>query len=155
MADDRRGLPRHRAPEPALARRPWNDAFIGIPSLRLADGLAGRGADVWTYRFDHVPARPFTATHGSDIPFVFGLPTAAVFPTAWNDTEQALARQLHGAVVSFVRTGNPNIPELSTWPRHTPDGLAFMVFDAQPWVSRDFVGAARRAAWAPVPNSDI
>jgi hypothetical protein len=51
--------------------------------------------------------------------------------------------------------GDPNGGDAPQWPRHTPDGLAFMRFDAEPSIGSDFIGQQRRAAWAPVPNDDI
>jgi hypothetical protein len=44
---------------------------------------------------------------------------------------------------------------IAPWPRHAPDELAFMIFDALCRVSTDFVGAERRAAWASVPLTAV
>jgi para-nitrobenzyl esterase len=142
------------------ANRPWRDdlwcdAFTAIPSLRLADGLSARGAKVWSYRFDYAAAGPNGATHASDVPFAFYDPGAASASSDWNDTAKTLASRMHRLLVNFVHTGDPSISGLPPWPQHTPEGLAFMLFDAHSRVSRDFVGAARRAAWARVPNADI
>jgi para-nitrobenzyl esterase len=131
----------------------WSDAFTVIPSLRLADGLTAIGTDVWSYRFDYAAAGPNGATHSADIPFVFDSATTAQSP--WDDTAQALATGMHDAIVNFIRNGDPNIPALPPWPKHTPHGLAYMSFDAQCNIGHDFVGAARRRTWAPVSNNDI
>lgn len=62
---------------------------------------------------------------------------------------------MQDAFITFAHTGDPSTAELPAWPRHAPDELAFMIFDAQCRVSTDFVGAERRAAWASVPLTAV
>lgn len=131
------------------------DGFIGIPSLRLANALAAGSTDVWVYRFDYAGASEIGATHGADVSFTFNSPSAPPLPVEWNATAQRLAAQMQDAFIAFARSGSPQTADLPEWPMHTPDGLDYMVFDAECRIERDSIGAERRAAWASVPDIAI
>lgn len=132
-----------------------SDGFINIPSLRLADALIAGGADVWVYRFDYAGASDIGAAHGTDVAFTFNSPRAASLPVDWNASAQRLAAQMQDALIAFVHTGSPQVASLPEWPTHIPDRHDFMVLDAEPRIERDWIGAKRREAWAPVPDTAI
>lgn len=133
----------------------FSDMFTGIPSLRLADGLVTAGAPVWSYRFDYEKASPNGAAHASDIAFTFGQPKGVPFPVDWTAEARAVSNLMRDSFIAFAKTGSPQTAALPQWPRHDPDGLHYLRFDVKPSVARDVIGAARRAAWKPVPVNAV
>lgn len=129
----------------------FSDCFTGIPSLRLADGLAAVDAPVWSYRFDYQKASPIGAAHATDIAFTFGKAQGAPLPVEWTPEAQALSHHMRDSFIAFVRTGDPQTRDLPIWPRHDAKSLAYLRFDATPEISADYIGAARRQAWRDVP----
>ena len=89
------------------------DVVFTCPARRVARAMPGR-----TYRFlfSHVTAKNAAAgkgaTHGSEIPFVFGTQSS---PTA---AERALATTMVGYWTRFAKTGDPNVAGAPAWPLH-------------------------------------
>jgi para-nitrobenzyl esterase len=137
-----------------------SDAFCVDASLRLANGLNAKGAPVWSYRFDYDKAGPLGAVHGSDLLFTFyrggeaapageGPHGPGNAPPAPMSAEAAgVARELWQSLVAFACHGNPRTAALPAWPRHDPQGIAYLSFDVKPVLHHDFMSPARRAAWA-------
>ncbi|MET1053065.1 MAG: carboxylesterase/lipase family protein [Mycetocola sp.] len=98
------------------------DWSFTIPSLRVADGHA-RVAPTFMYRFDH--ATPATravglgATHGTEIPFVFGNlggPIGRlVLLLGGRRAAHELSRSMQEHWIAFIRSGNPG------WERYGTD----------------------------------
>lgn len=133
----------------------FSDTFTGIPSLRLANGLVAISAPVWFYRFDNEKASPIGAAHASDIAFTFGKSNGTPFPVDWTPEAKAVSDRMRDSFVAFARTGSPQTAALPRWPRHDPAGLHYLRFDVKPSVDSDFIGAARRSVWKPVPVSAV
>ncbi|MCY1672038.1 carboxylesterase family protein [Novosphingobium sp. SL115] len=106
----------------------------GMPCLRLAEGHAQRGAEVFRYRLAYpAPSGPFRgySPHAFDTPFTFdhlNLPGLSAF-FGLSAKDQPLADAVHMAVVNFVRSGRPSAPALPEWRPYTLDARETMVLD--------------------------
>lgn len=113
----------------------------GMPCLRIAEAHASRGADVWRYRLAYkAPGGPFAGStpHALDGPFEFDhvqMPSSRFFGLSAAD--QPLADSMHGAVVGFVKHGNPQHPSLPAWPRYDATSRATMILDRQSTLASD------------------
>ncbi|WP_407840885.1 carboxylesterase/lipase family protein [Streptomyces sp. DSM 116496] len=113
------------------------DELFRKPTLAFAEARAVRGRPVWTYEFAFpTPAHDgrLGAPHCLDLPFVFDNFDAwshAPFLTGMDvRTRDALARSVHRAWISFVRTGDPNHPAMPHWERYDLRSRATMRFGA-------------------------
>ena len=122
---------RHKAPEDAWLEV-LTDYQFKIAAVRLAEEYARRGVPVWMYRFDW-SAGPLGAFHSLELPFVWqnlgNAELLKVFQVSFSAKDQLLARRMHAAWIAFLRTGNPNVPALPSWPRYTNAQRATMLFD--------------------------
>jgi para-nitrobenzyl esterase len=105
------------------------DHTFGWPSLRLADGIAAHGGDMYAYRFDWAPpGSKFRACHCIELPFMFGtLDAWADAPmVVGGDAAQmaALSATLRAHWGCFVRDGAPG----PSWPRYDENGRLTMLF---------------------------
>jgi para-nitrobenzyl esterase len=119
------------------------DWFFRIPAIRVAEARQARGSDTFVYEFLW-PSPQFDgrlgACHALEVPFVFdNLDDPSGEPLTGSAPPQALADEMHGAWVSFVRTGSPG------W---APYGTERTVrqFDAVSATVND-PGAAQRLVW--------
>ncbi|SDQ30755.1 carboxylesterase/lipase family protein [Microbacterium sp. cf332] len=111
-------------------RRLGTAAFLGryatdrvfrdtVPRVARARG----GSVTWTYRFSWPSPTRRWALHCLDVPFWWNrLDAPGVTRLAGERPPRELADAMHGAAVSFVRTGDPG------WPRWTPEEGATRVF---------------------------
>jgi para-nitrobenzyl esterase len=88
------------------------------PCRLLAQSAADRGVPVYLYEFSRVapgPARTnLGATHGIEIPYVFG-----TFKKSFGSaTDRALADAMAQYWTSFAKTGVPHAANLPAWPRY-------------------------------------
>ena len=93
-------------------------------TYRWAKALAQNGILVWMYRFDYAKGA-LGAAHAAELPLVWYQPGQNNSDTA----KKQLAINMHNAWVSFIKTGNPNTPDLPQWPNYTYDNKQVMVFD--------------------------
>jgi para-nitrobenzyl esterase len=123
-------------------------ADIGGPTGPMIAGardvaalLASTGVPVYHYRFDYVATSAQTpqtkgAGHATDIPFFFD--TAAIkYGAATSATDRVAARTISRYLVNFVKTGDPNGPDLPAWGRYTAT--------ARPMLTLTRAGTARVA----------
>jgi para-nitrobenzyl esterase len=87
------------------------DWFFRMPAIRLAEARHARGADTFVYEFLW-PSPQFDgrlgACHALEVGFVFdNLDDPLGEPFTGSAPPQALADEMHGAWVSFVKTGSP------------------------------------------------
>jgi para-nitrobenzyl esterase len=78
-------------------------------------------APAYAYYFDKPSTQnPNGSGHGSEVGLVFANEDHRPGRAAWTDADRALSAQLQGYWVNFAKTGNPNGPGLSEWPRYVP-----------------------------------
>ena len=95
----------------------------------------GRHA-VYLYQFDRVPPYPASsryaglgATHGMEMPYVFGhLDPAAA---SWTAADQRLSDAMATYWTNFAKSGDPNGPGLPTWPRYTHADPRLLYLDSE------------------------
>ena len=75
--------------------------------------------------------------HGNDLPFIFHTADKAPGLQEPGVTEKMMD-EFFGAVMAFVRTGNPNHPGIPEWKPSKPDELNTMVFDKNTHVRTNF-----------------
>ena len=125
------------------------DHFI-FPAIQLAEAQAKQRAHVWAYRFDWHSPLFGGAAHTVDRLFVWNLvasPMAMVDQMAGNAPERLqLAQQMQRAWIAFARHGDPNTPELPTWPSYDPEERATMLFDRESAIQND-PNAEERHVW--------
>nr|WP_269437963.1 carboxylesterase/lipase family protein [Arthrobacter sp. zg-Y179] len=124
------------------------DVVFWLPSVQVAEGHCTY-APTWSYRFDYAPRMAgllgMGATHGMDIPAVFGNYTTALgrFLTlpGGKRTTVAVGNRFRGALLRFARTGSPGL-----WPAYGIETRATKVFDETDRVEQD-PHRDRREAW--------
>ncbi|MFE0013016.1 carboxylesterase/lipase family protein, partial [Streptomyces erythrochromogenes] len=126
------------------------DELFRVPAVRLAEARAASGHPVWAYQFD-LPTPAYEgrlgAAHCLELPFVFDnfdqwahAPFLAGLDPAARD---GLAYAMHRAWISFVRTGDPNHPDLPHWRPYDAQSRTTMRFDAVVTALDDLAGASR------------
>ena len=98
------------------------DIAFRLPTLRMAEARAGRGANNWMYLFTRpspVQGGRLGAAHAMDIPFVFGTIDAPGVDQLIGDgpDRAALSRAMQDAWIAFAKTGDPSHAEVPAWPR--------------------------------------
>ena len=121
------------------------DLVFRIPSIRLAETVQRNNPGVYMYRFGW--KGKFGAVHALEVPFVFNTLAEMGQPGAMLgavNPPQSLADSMHGAWVSFIKTGTPRHSSLPEWPRYEPARRATMHLDVVSRVIDDPDGEERR-----------
>src|SRR5581483_3513564 len=131
-----------------------SDMVFRMPVLRLAEGQVRQGAPVWIYRFDwESPAfgGVLGAAHAVELPFVWNTLDTELSRMFTGDSpsRQPLADLMHATWAAFIRSGNPAIASLPTWPSYDLERRATMIFNDVPQVVDDPQGQVR-ALWRRV-----
>jgi carboxylesterase type B len=108
--------------------------FVSCPVIFAADDFSHHNLSVYFYHFTHRPKNtPWSpwigAAHFDEVQFLFGLPLA--FPQSYTREEVKLSKRMMHAWASFARTGRPEIPSYSQWPKYTTDQQTFVEFSAR------------------------
>ena len=97
---------------------------------------SGQDKPVYFYQFDRTPPYPagsryagLGATHGMEMPYVFGHLDPGAAP--WTAADQKLSATLIAYWTNFAKTGDPNGPGLPTWPQYTAAQPTLLYLDSQ------------------------
>jgi len=100
----------------------------------LASGRDGR--KVFLYQFDRVPPYPagsryagLGATHGMEMPYVFGHLDRQAAP--WTDADQRLSATMESYWTNFAKNGDPNAPGLPLWPVYSGTKPVVLYLDSE------------------------
>jgi para-nitrobenzyl esterase len=124
----------------------WTDFGFRVPTIRVAEAHADRGAATFLYEFCWPsPTMPeIGAVHSQELPFVtdqlgaFIEAHSTTFNPWGESPPQALADLMHSAWVAFARDGSPG------WPRYESTQRATMRFDTTSHVVNDLGGPVRQ-----------
>ncbi|MBS0420283.1 MAG: carboxylesterase family protein [Proteobacteria bacterium] len=150
---------RHGAPNDATAFETLlSDALLRLPSIRLAEENSRR-QPTYFYSFAYRSPAPgptglaYGAMHGIELPFVFHVTTPLSYAYVGpKGTWERLADRVVAAWSAFARTGNPNNPELPSWPKYDSGTRATMELNQRSCVLLDPF-AEERVAWDRVPSA--
>ena len=125
------------------------DAVFWWPSIQVAEAHA-RHAPTWSYRFDYAPRLPrvlcLGATHGVDVPAVFGEygsgPGRFLTLLGGRRTALAVSQRFQGSLLRLARTGHPG----PIWPPYEPIQRITKIFDERDHIVLD-PRRHRRLAW--------
>jgi para-nitrobenzyl esterase len=120
----------------AVGGRYLTDRMFRTVALRVAE--ARGDAPTWLYRFSWPSAKSGRAVHCLDVPFFFDcLDADHVDAITGDHPPQALADEVHGGAVAFVRDGHPG------WPRFTDAVAETRVYDTPSTVAADAYAGVR------------
>ncbi|MGA4540746.1 carboxylesterase/lipase family protein [Uniformispora flossi] len=126
------------------------DSFFRGPATLVAEARAAHGLPTWLYEFDWTSGSPEhgpAAFHCLDVPFAFdALHAERAVEATGPDAPQALADAVHGSWVAFIGTLDPG----ADWPAYTPADRATRLWDTEPTVVPDALGAVR-GIWTGIP----
>ncbi len=106
------------------------DARFVCPARRIARAAAAGGSPaVYRYFFSYPANRLYGATHGVELPFVFGTLDAVPFYTP-EAAARALSDAMNAAWGRFAAAGDPNGAGVPAWPRYDPARDATLVWDS-------------------------
>ena len=92
------------------------------PARFVARSLTSQGVPAYLYRFSYVPQsiqnKVNGATHGAEIPFVFGT-LASMYGTAVTSQDEQVAQRVTAYWAAFAKTGNSSDAGLASWPAYS------------------------------------
>lgn len=101
-----------------------------------SSAVHANGPPVWRYLYTHryendATLNKLRAFHGSMIPFVFGSPDVVLGRGTYTPSpaEVTLSDQMMGYWSRFAKTGNPNEPGSTAWPRYDAGSDALLQLD--------------------------
>lgn len=108
-----------------IAGQAVTDAFFRVPLVRVCEARRSAPSPTFVYEFRwRSPVPGIGAVHCIDVPFAFDtLDAAGVREVAGDDPPQELADDVHGALVAFVKGGDPG------WPAFEEKSRTSRVFD--------------------------
>jgi para-nitrobenzyl esterase len=96
-----------------------SDISFVCPTRRFTRDISKYQQKTFLYHFTHVTRLGaqlgLGAFHGSELPFVFGLPAATALPQ-----ERTLSEAMMAYWTNFAKMGDPNDGKLLRWPVYTP-----------------------------------
>ncbi|XP_044131027.1 fatty acyl-CoA hydrolase precursor, medium chain-like [Bufo gargarizans] len=117
------------------------DVMFVMPALKFAKYYRDMGLPVYFFEFEYAPTmlarrRPdyVKCDHGDEILLVFGGPflrDGVLFAGPATPEDKAVSKAVMKYWANFARTGNPNSPDLTTWPQYGADEH-YMEINLQP-----------------------
>jgi len=110
-----------------------SDLFISYSTWKwIEKHIETARAPVYRYRFDRVmpddPASRFGALHAVEIEYAFN--TLDSKQSEWRAEDREIARLMATTFANFVKTGDPNGPDVPQWPEFGTSGMV-MYFDSE------------------------
>lgn len=123
-----------KADPTAIAAGVITDRVCTEPARFVAQMHAARGLPVYRYLFGYVPerlrGRVRGAGHATEQPFVFGnLDAVPSWKGLGTETDRQTAEMIGHYWTNFARTGDPNGPGLTHWPKDGADQLLHFASD--------------------------
>ncbi len=113
------------------------DGVFTCGTRRAARALRNAGVKTWRYQFTYPYALfafpELVATHGFEIPFVFGY---GLFGSSLSDADLEVVASVQGYWSRFGKSGDPNGAGAPAWPAFGPDD-AYLALDAPPVAKAD------------------
>ena len=105
----------------------YTDLAFTCPSISIAQAMSKNERTVFLYQFTRVleGGEALGSFHGSDIPYVFNLPSAQI---PWGPTDRLLAKSVMAYWTQFATTGDPNGGDRQHWPQYKAEQSAYMTF---------------------------
>jgi para-nitrobenzyl esterase len=131
-----------------------SDANFACPALQV-DRLTSRRVPTFGYQFndDNAPQRftppgvlPPIATHGSELPYLFGQPNLP-FPGTFTAAQRVLASHMRAAWASFAARDNPSARGVR-WPSFRRSARMLSLVPPRPQVMRNYAADHHCAFWA-------
>ncbi len=131
--------------DPQSARDFGGDLIIVQPTWAWIGAQAKTGTKpVYRYRFERAPTVPADwfddrpsenagAFHAAEIVYVFD--TFSAFPWAYSEADRRTSAAMSAYWVNFVKSGDPNGPDLPEWPAFSAQDRRIMILDAEPHVA--------------------
>jgi para-nitrobenzyl esterase len=116
--------------------------------VAAADAKLAQNSPVWMAWFGFSPPLfddRMRAFHCLDISFWLHNTDHMVTHSGGGKVPRRLADRMSSALVAFMRTGDPNTPELPSWPRYTAETGEVMVLNVESEVRNDPDRVARQA----------
>lgn len=108
----------------------YTDFFLRKAAVKMADVKSALGSDVYMYFFTWKPSRnALGACHGMELPFMFNNIALQREMTGGTPEAYRLSNLMSSAWISFIRSGNPNVPGLPQWKTYNQENGNTMVFD--------------------------
>ena len=132
------------------------DQAFACPTTTLAGWLAPQ-VPTYLYAFDD-PAPPYAfpnppgfpslgAYHASEIVYILQRPWIVADPARFSPAQRALSDQMQAAWGAFARTGDPNAPGSSIWPRATAASPVVLSFSPDAIHTETGLGEHHCALW--------
>ncbi len=136
----------------ALFKGIMTDRVFRIPAIRMAEAQSlHQPENTFMYLFEYASTAfdgRLGACHALEIPFVFdNLHKRGIELLTGPEPPQSVAAAMHGAWISFARTGSPVHDGVPDWPAYDRQRRATIHFGV-PCHLEDDPGAAERRAWS-------
>jgi para-nitrobenzyl esterase len=129
-----------------------SDYRYGAPVMKIAERRAALNkGPVYLYYFrweTPVQGGRLKSPHTMEIPFAFDNVKISAQLTGGGAEAMTLADKISDAWIAFARTGDPNTPKLSHWPRFNAMDRPTMVFNNESKVENDPIREQRLAMFA-------
>jgi para-nitrobenzyl esterase len=150
------GRNRPGLPADKVGRYFLDDAVFRLPAIRLAEAAQQYNPHMFMFSFawGSPPLEgKFGAGHAFETPFMWDVldkfPPGQMAQAVGKEPPQALATTMHGAWVSFIKTGSPQHANLPEWPAYDTIRRATMRLDDESHVVDD-PDSAERQLWDKV-----